>query len=83
MMMTGYDEKSKCGYSTQFGSQWRKQMNSSDLRSRNNVGNREKRTTNSEGLGRPLTLNLTAWIGELCGFRATNYDNILPLCIWH
>jgi len=56
MMMTGYDEKSKCGYSTQFGSQWRKQMNSSDLRSRNNVGNREKRTTNSEGLGRPLSL---------------------------
>ena len=47
------------------------------------VGNREERTMNAEGLGRPLTLNLTAWIGELCGFRATNYDNILPLCIWH
>jgi hypothetical protein len=57
MMMT-YDEKSKCGYSAQaqFGSVEKALKADEQLTSRNNVGNRAKRTTNPEGLGKPLRL---------------------------
>jgi hypothetical protein len=44
MLMTGCDEKSKCGYSTQFGSQWRKQMNSSEVVTTSATEKRGQRT---------------------------------------